>query len=182
EATRVRAIFELYLEHHSLLDVVKELDRRGWLNKRWTTRKGTERGGRPFDKCSLHKLLTNVVYAGKLRYKDEVHTGEQAAIVSADVWQRTQALLQRNGRTGGAAVRNKFGALLKGILRCGPCDCAMTPTHSTKNGTKRYRYYVCCSAQKRGWHTCPSRSIPAAEIERFVVDQIRSVGRDPDMI
>jgi site-specific DNA recombinase len=59
-------------------------------------------------------------------------------------------------------VRNKFGALLKGIIRCLPCDCAMTPSHTTRNGTKRYRYYVCSSAQKRGWDTCPSKSIPAA--------------------
>ena len=28
-------------------------------------------------------------------------------------------------------------------------------------------------AQKRGWHTCPSKSIPAAEIEQLVVEQIQ---------
>src|SRR4030088_3514257 len=32
EAVRVRAIFELYLEHQALLPVVQELERRGWLN------------------------------------------------------------------------------------------------------------------------------------------------------
>jgi len=37
---------------------------------------------------------------------------------------------------------------------------------------------VCPNAQKRGWHACPSKSIPAAEIEKFVVDQVRAVGRD----
>lgn len=58
----------------------------------------------------------------------------------------------------------------------------MTPTHATRNGTKRYRYYVCCHAQQRGWQNCPSPSIPATEIERFVVDQIRAIGRDPDLI
>src|SRR5579885_516871 len=79
EAARVRAIFELYLEHRSLLAVIQELDARGWCNKRWTTRKGIERGGKPFTKKSLHKLLTNVTYVGKLRYKDEVHDGEHAA-------------------------------------------------------------------------------------------------------
>ncbi|HEY7312889.1 MAG TPA: zinc ribbon domain-containing protein [Gemmataceae bacterium] len=76
-------------------------------------------------------------------------------------------------------VRNQFGALLKGILRCVPCDCAMTPAHTTRNGTKRYRYYVCTAAQKRGWHTCPSKSVPAGEIEQFVVRHLRSIGHDP---
>ncbi|MEQ9380130.1 MAG: recombinase family protein [Pirellulales bacterium] len=182
EAARVGTIFELYLEHQSLISTVQELDKRGWLNKRWTTRKGHERGGKSFTKTSLHKLLTNVTYAGKLKYKDEVHEGEHAAIVDGEIWQRVQLLLVRNGRTGGAAVRNKFGALLKGILHCVPCGCAMSPTHSTKNGKKRYRYYVCTSAQKRGWHSCPSKSIPAGEIERFVVDQIKCIGRDPALI
>src|SRR4051812_368138 len=35
EAERVRAIFALYLEHESLLAVVQDLDRRGWVNKWW---------------------------------------------------------------------------------------------------------------------------------------------------
>jgi site-specific DNA recombinase len=58
----------------------------------------------------------------------------------------------------------------------------MSPTHSTRNKTTRYRYYVCTSAQKRGRHTCPSRSIPAGEIERFVVEQIALIGRDPQLV
>lgn len=182
EAARVRIIFELYLEHRSMITTIKELDARGWINKRWTTRKGNARGGKPFTKTSLFKLLTNVTYIGRIKYKDEVHDGEQEAIVSTELWQRVQLLLGQNGRTGGAAVRNKFGALLKGILRCVPCGCAMSPTHSTKNGTKRYRYYVCTGAQKRGWHTCPSKSIPAGEIERFVVEQIKCIGRDPTLL
>ena len=37
EAERVRTIFQLYLEHQSLLPVVQELERRGWANKRWQT-------------------------------------------------------------------------------------------------------------------------------------------------
>jgi site-specific DNA recombinase len=182
EAASVRTIFELYLEHQSLIATIQEIDRRGWINKRWTTRKGPERGGKHFTKTSLHKLLTNITYVGKLRYKDEIHTGEHAAIVNADVWQRVQSLLGRNGRTGGAAVRNKYGALLKGILRCAPCGCAMTPSHATKGDTKRYRYYVCGNAQKRGWNNCPSKSLPAGEIERFVVEQIKCIGRDPELL
>jgi len=181
EAVQVRAIFQLYLQHEAMLPVVQELEQRGWLNKRWLPRSGQERGGRPFTKTSLHRLLTNPIYAGQVRYKEEVHAGEQPAIVDVETFRRVQALLLRNGRTGGAPVRNQFGAILKGLLRCVPCGCSMTPAHTTK-GAKRYRYYTCVNAQKRGWQVCSSKSIPAAEIEALVLEQIRCIGRDPNLL
>jgi len=181
EAQCVRQIFEMYLEHQSLLAVVKELDLRGWRTKRWTTRKGTARGGRPFDKNSLHQLLTNVAYIGNVKYKDEVHAGEHQPIVDVETFGQVQALLQRNSRSGGRAVRNKHGALLRGLLRCTACDCGMSHSFTVK-GNRQYRYYVCHRAQKRGWHVCPSPSIPAGEIERFVVNEIKAIGRDPLVI
>ena len=140
-------------------------DRRGWTTKRWTTKKGKQRGGRAFNKNSLYGLLTNVTYLGKIRYKDEIHDGEHTGIVDPETFKNVQKLLRTNHRTGGARVRNRFGALLKGMLHCVPCGCAMTPTHTTKNGTKRYRYYVCVNAQKRGRQECPAPSVPAGEME-----------------
>jgi site-specific DNA recombinase len=116
-----------------------------------------------------------------VRYKTEVHDGEHPPIVDLGVFHRAQTLLRRNGATGGAPVRNQFGALLKGLIRCTACACAMTPSHTTRKG-RRYRYYVCIAAQKLGWATCPSKSIPAQQIEAFVVDRIRCVGRDPDLL
>src|SRR5262249_36945687 len=94
EAGRVRAIFELYLQHQALRPVVEELTRRGWRSKRWRTQKGQLRGGRPFTMTTLHHLLTNVTYRGQVRYRHELHPGEQPAVVEAALWQRVQDLLQ----------------------------------------------------------------------------------------
>ena len=41
---------------------------------------------------------------------------------------------------------------------------------------------MCGNAAKCGWNACPTKSIPANEIEKFVVDQIRGIGRDPGLI
>ena len=35
---------------------------------------------------------------------------------------------------------------------------------------------------QRGWSECPAPSVPAGEIERFVVDQIRTIGKDPALL
>src|SRR5207253_10222321 len=171
EAERVRAIFDLYLQHQALVPVVEELERRGWVNKRWQTKAGHQRGGLRFTKTNLYRLLTNVSYAGRVRYKAEVHAGEHPAIVEAETFERVQALLRRNGPGCGRA-RTRGSALLQGVLRCAPCGCSMTPAH-TKRGSRRYRYYTCTNAQKRGWPACPSRSIPAAEMDKVVLAQIR---------
>jgi site-specific DNA recombinase len=141
------------------------------------TRKERKLGGHPFVKSNLHKLLTNATYAGKLRYKKELHKGEHPAIVDPAKWQNVQELLQRH-RHQGSTERNGSGAILKGLLYCRPCGSAMSPTYSSK-GSKRYRYYVCSQAHKRGWDHCPSQSIPAGQIERIVVEQVSKVGQDP---
>ncbi len=144
--------------------------------------KGKQRGDRPFNKNTLCGLLTNVAYVGKVRYRDEIYEGRHEAIVSTEIFERAQRLLHLNHGTGGTRVHNRFGALLQGMLHCVPCGCRMTPAQTTNNGGKRYRYYVCINAQKRGWHNCPSKSIPAAEIERFVVEQVKSIAADPGLI
>ena len=51
----------------------------------------------------------------------------------------------------------------------------MTPSQ-TRRGTRRYRYYTCCAAQKRGWQSCPSKAVPAGEIEQLVLEQIHQRG------
>jgi site-specific DNA recombinase len=181
EATQVRMMFDLYLKHQGLIPVVTELNKRGWITKRWQTKAGGTVGGRPWGKTDLFRVLTNVLYVGKVRYRDEIHAGEHRGIIADQVWQRVQAILQHNGRTGGALVRNKHGALLKGLLRCAACDCSMGHAYTTK-GNKRYRYYVCINAQKKGWNDCPTKSVPAGEIERFVIDRIKCIGKDPTVL
>jgi site-specific DNA recombinase len=182
EAEKVRVIFKLYTQQEALVPVIKELDARNWTNKRWITKDSRERGGKPFSKVSLYKLLTNVLYAGMLTYKTEVVKAEHPAIVPTDLFERVQLLLQRNGRSGGAEVRNKHSALLRQVLTCGSCNCAMTHHYTEKDEHRLYRYYVCSNAQKRGWHTCPTKSVAAPKIEQFVVDQIRKVAKDERLL
>ena len=180
ESERVREIFHLFIESPSLVAVLRDLKRRGWTLKRWLTRKGREVGGGEFDKLSLRRLLTNHAYVGKVLFDGVVYDAEHPPIVDQETWDRVQSLLKGAPRHPGRRGP-RSSALLGGILYCAPCGAAMTPTYSQKRRI-RYRYYVCHRAHRRGWETCPSKSVPAVEIEKFVVDRLRAVGSDPDVI
>jgi site-specific DNA recombinase len=179
EAVRVRAIFALFLEQESLQETLDAINQRQWLNKRWLTRKGRERGGRAFSRVRLRQLLGNPVYLGKVRYKKEVHAGEHKAIVDPETWNRVQAILAENRERGRcAASRHPSAALLQGLVRCTACQCTMTPSYAMTRG-KRYAYYLCTAASKRGWASCPSKALAAGKIEHLVVERIRRIGSDP---
>ena len=177
EAMQVRKIFEWYLEHCSLLAVVRRLDEKNVPNKAWTTQRNLVRGGRPFDKNALYCLLTNPIYIGQVVHNGERFQGEHEAIVEADVFNRVNATLKHNGRTGGKEVRNKYGALLRGLLHCQCCQRAMTHTF-TQRKERFYRYYTCTRAISAGHDQCPQPTLPAAEIESAVIEQIRSIAHD----
>jgi site-specific DNA recombinase len=180
ETHQVRRMFDLYLDLGSMAPVLQDLDRRGWVTKRWTTGSGRVRGGKPFTKSLLYGLLTNVIYTGRVNHKGTLYPGEHEAIVERSTWEQVQDLLDRNGRTNGGGTKNKYGALLRGLLFCEPCGAPMVHTYSCK-GTKRYRYYVCYQAQQRGWKNCKTKSVSAPAMESAVLGAVRKLGTDPQL-
>lgn len=180
EAAIVREIFRLYLQRRSIIATVEEANRRGWKTKSWVTKAGHRRVGQPFNKSRLYAMITNIAYIGKIDFKGEIYTAEHLPIVDDLTFERVQLLLQENARTGGRAVRNKHGALLKGIIRCKCCDTPMIHNH-TQRKDRLYRYYVCMNAQKSGYASCPTKSVSAIEIERFVMEQVREIGSNPEL-
>ncbi|MCP3976725.1 MAG: recombinase family protein, partial [bacterium] len=53
EAEQVKAIFQLYVDTPSLIEVSQELNRRGWRQKAWTAKTGRPCGGRPWNNSSV---------------------------------------------------------------------------------------------------------------------------------
>ncbi len=127
EAEQAREIFRLYEKERGLIPVVRELNRRGWASSSGPRRKGNERGGKPFTKSALFKMLTNATYLGKIAFQGQMYEGEHEGIVDPALWEAVQRTLKHNGRTGGAEVRNRYGAILKGLIYCLPCNCRHGP-------------------------------------------------------
>ncbi len=177
EAVRVRRIFTMYLDLKALVPVCDELEKLGWKNKVWTTKKGTAKGGREFDAGSLHSLLTQRLYVGQIRHKLEIYAGQHDAIIDESIFERVQTQLRANNNNRGNRLPSKSGGLLKGLLRCPDCNVAMVH-NVTRKKSLVYRYYTCIRAIKRGRRSCQHPSLPAAEIESAVIQQIRGIAGD----
>src|SRR5689334_14697899 len=108
--------------------------------------------------------------------------GEHEAIVPRELWRRAHAILQVSPRARVAQNWQHAPALLKGLI-FGTDGRALSPTHCRKNG-RLYRYYV---AQRVLKGDAPGddgivRRVSAAEIEVAVVDQVRALLRQPEVV
>ncbi|HXS94647.1 MAG TPA: recombinase family protein [Candidatus Limnocylindrales bacterium] len=173
EAAQVREIFAIFLRERSLVKTLEEIERKGWTLKSWTTRKGEAHTGRNFDRHSLTRLLSNVLYLGEVPYKGEVYRGEHAGIVQRKVWKQVNRILEKERRQPRREERNLQGALLKGVLQCARCGRPMIAGYTTRQG-RRYAYYVCTTAQKRGARACAGGIVSKERIEAAVADALFS--------
>ena len=181
EARLVRHIFKRFVQLRSTTDLVRELNTKGTLTKAWVTAKGQVREGGRWDKSHVYRLLNNQIYLGEVTHKGITYPGEHEAIVTREAWDEVQAILNENTRARGNATRTQTVALLRGVIRCGHCGCAMGPTYTRKNG-RQYRYYLCVHASKKVEHDCPVRTVPAGDVEQVVMEQLRSLFRSPELV
>jgi site-specific DNA recombinase len=132
------------------------------------------------DKGILYKMLNNPVYIGVAMHKGISYPGEHVGIIDRKVWEKVQARFQENPRKRAAATRAQTPSLLKGIIY-DATGTAMSPTHTRKRG-RLYRYYVSQTVLKQGSAECPVARVPAAEIEKLVVEQVRLLLLSPEII
>ena len=170
EAVQVRAIFQLYADHRSLSAVMEELDRRQWTTKIWKSQRGTVHGGRPFRDAMLLRMLTNPIYAGRVKHQEQIYAGEQPAIVEPSLWELVNSQLKAASGTGvgNPARRQRPSALLAGLLYCSQCGQPMGASSTCAHG-RHYRYYVC------RFEECPTRAVSGPLIEGSVRQQLRRV-------
>jgi len=170
DAANVRWIFARFIEIGSGTELARELAARGVQ---------TSRGNR-IDKKYLYRLLNNRAYIGEAVHKGDSYPGEHDGIIDKAVWDKVHAILQESPRKRAARTRADTPALLKGLL-FGPDGAAFSPTHTRKGG-RLYRYYVSQTVLKHGAGSCPVGRVPAGEIEAAVIDQLRTVFRQPEIV
>ncbi|MFN7167951.1 MAG: recombinase family protein [Pannonibacter sp.] len=169
-AGHVRWIFARFIEIGSGTVLARELGARGIRSVR----------GNSFDKKYIYRMLSNRAYLGEAVHKGDSYPGEHEAIIDRETWDKVHAILAKSPRKRAARTRANTPALLKGLL-FGPDGAAFSPSH-TRSGDKLYRYYVSQTVLKHGAGSCPVGRVPAGEIEAAVIDQLRAVFRQPEIV
>ena len=71
------------LELRSVRLLKDDLDRRGIISKIRLSRNGNRSGGKAFSRGALYELLSNPVYIGEIRHREERHLGQHEPIMGA---------------------------------------------------------------------------------------------------
>ena len=181
EADLVRRIFDQYIKYQSGIRVAEELNRLGYRRKTWQNKAGKICGGKPFDLDSVVRILQRKAYIGIIKNgrTGQEFPGLQKSILAPQLFEQVQKLLaSHNHRVGEIRyAANKYGFLLKGLVRCGECGGAVSPYIRPKKG-KVYLYYKCL-AQANGLPVkCSFKSIGARKLEEFIIEKLAVIGWD----
>lgn len=182
EAKLIRHIFSRFLILRSTTNLARELNRQGHRTKRFTRKeRGKEFGGNKFCIQGMRKILVNPLYLVCIRHKDQVYQGQHEGIISKEIWDRAQKIFQTNSAARGMESRTKSPALLKGILKCQPCNAAITPSYTTKKNQQRYHYYVCSHHLRGVGCPRPATYMPSHEVDEFIEKHVCTLLKAPQV-
>lgn len=187
EADLVRHIYARYLELGSVVELVDDLNAKGYRTKVKLGADGAIRGGKPFHRGMLYHLLANPLYQGNVAHKGEVYSGEHDAIVTDDIWKAVQDKLKANTAGSSRRLKGQQPSLLTGLLIDSEGR-AMTPSHTSRrkgNATStgrsqttrlRYRYYVTRPDLSKDQ---PAYRISAHDLEQIVTGRLSAYLASP---
>ncbi len=181
EAATIKMLYDLYLEY-GVIRVVKEKAEVLGLRSRQRIRgAGRVSGGIHFDRGHIHHILSNPIYAGRIRHRGQVYEGQHTAIIEPEVWNQVQQMMQDGAAKTRGTKRKTQRSPLVGKLFDETGD-RLTPSHSRKNG-KRLRYYISHRLVKDRSRKHPdSWRLPAEELEALIADLIRNNLSRPDFV
>ena len=175
EAKTVQYIYQRYLELGCVRLLKEDLDRQGVHSK--IRGESGEKGGRPFSRGILYKMLSNPIYIGQIRHKGTCYPGQHEAIIDHELWEQVQQHMERKGIEHKTRSRTTVSCPLTNKLFDVSGE-RLIPVHVNKKG-RRYRYYISESlkegpkdASPNGWR------LPGQEIEKVVTHAASEIIHD----
>jgi len=159
---------------YSLTRLQQELAEQGLATRR--TARWEEK---PISRSKLGAILRDPYYLGMVTYKGQVFPGKHAALVTPELFERVQRVLdarkQRNQRD---IVHAHF---LRAMLRCGRChaegrDRQLVYTQAINRHGDAYEYYLCMGRQD---HTCDLPHLSVTLVEAAILREVQALQLTP---
>ena len=147
DARIIRTIYDLYRRHGTVRIIKTEADKLGLKTAVRKLSSGRLKGGADFSFGHIYHILTNPIYAGRIRHHAKVYPGKHPPIIAPDVWDllqeqlQTGAAMSRSGKGRNQGGRKKQVSLLTGKVFDETGD-RLTPSHTKTAKGRRLRYYV----------------------------------------
>lgn len=140
EAPVIRQLYELYMDLGSVRVVTDKAEKLGFKTRIITLSDGRTKGGKTFARGHIYQILTNPIYAGRIRHKEQIFEGQHEAITDPPRWEEVQQRLKDQAARERTVGNGRHSSPLAGKLFDDTGD-KLTPSHTSKNG-KRIRYYI----------------------------------------
>ena len=128
-APLIRGMFERYATgKHSLKEIAQLARQDGMLYPK---------SKHPVPTSTVHKILRNRIYSGDFDFDGKMFPGKYEAIISRELWEQVQDVVNGRNRTKPHPVRREFA--FGNLIKCGHCGCAMVGELKKQ----RYVYYHC---------------------------------------
>lgn len=171
EAEAIRTLYDLYLKLGTLRDVIERAEELELRSRRRERAGGRISGGTHFERGHLQHLLSNPVYAGRIRHKKQVYEWRHPAFIDPVVWEKVQDMLKSGAAVARGSRQKATRSPLAGKLFDETGD-RLTPSHSRKNG-KRLRYYISCRLVKDRSRKHPDAwRLPAEQVEGLLAELV----------
>ncbi|WP_240127136.1 recombinase family protein [Thermomonas alba] len=172
QAALVRRLFDDFVSLRSATLMVKAYAAEGLRTK----------GGKPFTKQTIYKMLHNRMYLGEIVHKGQRFPGQHQPIITQAQWDAVHALIATDGieRRRDTNNRQREPVLLRGLLFT-PDGQRLVPSHTVKKG-KTYRYYTPIKHRRFGAWASQHGPLPAAPIEELVTQQIVAALSAPHIV
>ncbi len=137
---------------------------------RWAADRGlrTRKGG-ILAKGPIHKLLTNPIYYGTIRWHDVLHKGEHEPLISKALFEHVQERLKSK-----SVPRGKRIFPYRGLLQCGYCGCQITASVAKK----KYIYYHCTHGRGK----CPQVYVAQEQMGEMLLPVVENVHLSENLV
>lgn len=170
-APHIRIVWEMASNNKSLVEIGKELLRRGvhTVNKHIWRRQ------------SIALILKNPFYKGYIVYNGEVNRGKHQPLVEEKMWDKANK--HSSAKTPGRRYwKHKAGYefLLSGLVKCGLCGSSLVSIHSAGRGKNKFYYYEC--GRSRQGLGCSYKRISGPVFDKAVLNYFKRASQNQEII